>query len=108
MSKSDEQAQPVKSKVQMGDLAPDFTLLNQSGIPVNLGDFLGKQPLVLYFYPRDNTAICTEEACRFRDSYEVIKGVGAEVIRVRSDSVASHQPVAKQHQLPFQPLCHEA
>ena len=101
MSKPDEQAQPVKSKVQMGDLAPDFTLLNQSGIPVSLGDFLGKQPIVLYFYPRDNTAVCTEEACAFRDSYEVIKGVGAEVIGVCSDSVESHQQFAKEHQLPF-------
>ena len=85
----------------MGDLAPGFTLLNQAGTPVNLGDFLGKQPLVLYFYPRDNTSVCTEEACAFRDSYEVIKGVGAEVIGVCSDSVESHQRFAKEHQLPF-------
>ena len=53
MNKHDEQAQPVKSKVQIGDLAPDFTLLNQSGTPVSLGDFLGKQHIVLYFYPRE-------------------------------------------------------
>src|SRR5258708_37435243 len=105
MSKSDEQAQPVKSKVQMGDLAPDFTLLNQSGIPVNLGDFLGKQPLVLYFYPRDNTAICTEEACSFLGRYEFFQPGGAEVIRVCSDSGESHQQFAKEHQHPLHTLC---
>src|SRR2546421_6006055 len=101
MNKHDEQAQPVKSKVQIGDLAPDFTLLNQSGTPVSLGDFLGKQHIVLYFYPKDNTSLCTEEACAFRDSYEVFKDAGAEVIGVSSDSVESHQQFAKEHQLPF-------
>ena len=107
MNKHDEQAQPVKSKVQIGDLAPDFTLLNQSGTPVSLGDFFGKQHIVLYFYPRDNTSVCTEEACAFRDSYEVIKGAGAEVIGVCSDSVESHQQFAKEYQLPFNLLSDE-
>ncbi len=101
MSKHDDQAQPVKGKVQVGDLTPDFTLLNQSGTPVRLGDFLGKKHIVLYFYPKDNTALCTAEACAFRDSYEVFKGVGAEVIGVSSDSVESHQQFAAAHGLPF-------
>ena len=90
-----------KEKVQVGDLAPDFTLLNQSSGPVSPGDFLGKKHIVLYFYPKDNTALCTEEACAFRDSYEVFKDAGAEVIGVSSDSVESHQQYAKDHQLPF-------
>jgi thioredoxin-dependent peroxiredoxin len=90
-----------KEKVQVGDLTPDFTLLDQSGAPVSLGDFLGKQHIVLYFYPKDNTSLCTEEACAFRDSYEVFKDAGAEVIGVSSDSVESHQQFAKEHQLPF-------
>src|SRR6266702_3061502 len=101
MSKYDDQAGPAKGKVKVGDLAPDFTLLNQSGTPVSLGDFLGKQHIVLYFYPKDNTSLCTEEACAFRDSYEVFKDAGAEVIGVSSDSVESHQQFAKEHQLPF-------
>src|SRR5258708_22975096 len=101
MSKHDEQARPVKSKVQMGDLAPGFTLLNQSGIPVSLGDFLGKQHIVLYFYPRDNTSFCTEEACAFRDIYEVLKDAGAQIIGVWSDSVAAHQPFGHKPPLPF-------
>ena len=90
-----------KEKVQVGDKAPDFTLLSQSGAPVSLGDFLGKKHIVLYFYPKDNTSLCTEEACAFRDNYEVFKDAGAEVIGVSSDSVESHRQFAKEHQLPF-------
>ena len=90
-----------KEKVQVGDLAPDFTLLNQSSRPVSLGDFLGKKHLVLYFYPKNNTSLCTEEACAFRDSYEVFKDAGAEVIGISSESVESHRQFAKEHQLPF-------
>jgi peroxiredoxin Q/BCP len=88
-------------KVQVGDLAPDFTLPAQSGALVSLGEFLGKTAIVLYFYPRDNTAICTAEACAFRDSYELFKGAGAEVIGISSDSVESHRQFAAVHQLPF-------
>jgi peroxiredoxin Q/BCP len=101
MSKHDNQAQPAKGKVQVGDLAPDFTLPAQSGAAVNLGDFLGKTAIVLYFYPKDNTSVCTAEACAFRDSYEVFKDAGAEVIGISSDSVESHQQFAARHQLPF-------
>jgi len=101
MSKHNDQAQPAKGKVQVGDLAPDFTLSAQSGAAVNLGDFLGKTAIVLYFYPKDNTSVCTAEACAFRDSYEVFKDAGAEVIGISSDSVESHQQFSARHRLPF-------
>jgi len=101
MSKHDDQAQSAKGKVQVGDSAPDFTLLTQTGAPGSLGDFLGKKHIVLYFYPKDNTSLCTEEACAFRDTYKVFKDAGAEVIGVSSDSVESHRQFAKEHQLPF-------
>ena len=91
MIKHDDQAGPGKGKVQAGDPAPDFTLSNQAGVPVRLEDFLGKQHIVLFFYPRDNTSICTEEACAFRDSYKIFKDAGAEVIGISSDSVESHR-----------------
>ncbi len=87
MSTREEQVQPARGKVQVGDSAPDFTLPDQSGKPVSLGGFLGKTDIVLYFYPRDDTAVCTAEACAFRDSYELFKQVGAEVIGISSDSV---------------------
>ena len=101
MNKHNDQAQLAKDKVQVGDLAPDFTLPTQSGALVSLGDFLGKTALVLYFYSKDNTSVCTAEACAFRDSYEVFKALEAEVIRISSDSVESHQQFAREHQLPF-------
>jgi peroxiredoxin Q/BCP len=101
MSQQDDQIHSAKDKVQVGDFAPDFTLPNQSGVPIHLGDLLGKQHLVLYFYPKDNTSLCTEEACAFRDSYEVFQRAGAEVIGISSDVVEAHQQFARTHHLPF-------
>lgn len=87
--------------IQVGDKAPDFTLPSQSGEQVRLSDRLGKQVVVLYFYPRDDTKGCTAEACAFRDSYEVFTGAGADVIGISSDSVERHAAFAGKHQLPF-------
>ena len=101
MSKHYEGTQPTQGKVQVGDLAPGFTLPNQSGTEVSLEEYLGKTAIVLYFYPRDHTAVCTEEACAFRDSYESIKAAGAEVIGISSDSVESHRQFAEENRLPF-------
>lgn len=91
----------VENKVQVGDLAPDFSLPTQNGSVVHFNDFLGKKAVVLYFYPKDDTAGCTAEACAFRDSYEVFKDAGAEVIGISSDSEESHQQFASKHKLPF-------
>ncbi len=101
MNTTSKQTQPAKGKVQLGDQAPDFTLPNQAGKSVSLSDFVGKTSIVLYFYPKDDTPGCTTEACAFRDSYEVFKDAGAEVIGVSSDSAASHQQFAAKHRLPF-------
>ncbi len=91
----------VKGKVKVGDVAPDFTLQSQTGNMVSLKNFLGKRGIVLYFYPKDNTPGCTTEACSFRDSYEVFKNAGADVVGVSSDTPESHQQFAKQHHLLF-------
>ncbi len=101
MSQHDKQAPSAKSKVQVGDQAPDFTLPSQAGMPLHLGDLHGKTNIVLYFYPKDNTTVCTAEACAFRDSYKVFKDTGTEIIGISSDSVESHQQFATKHQLPF-------
>jgi peroxiredoxin Q/BCP len=101
MSLHDSSIQSTKSKIQVGDAAPDFTLPTQSGTQVNLKDFIGKTAIVLYFYPKDNTHGCTAEACAFRDSYQVFKDAGAEVIGISSDSAESHQQFASRHSLPF-------
>lgn len=87
--------------IKIGDTAPDFTLLSQSGESISLKDFIGKKSVVLYFYPKDDTPGCTKEACAFRDSYEVFKDTGAEVIGVSDDSLDSHQKFATKYQLPF-------
>jgi peroxiredoxin Q/BCP len=91
----------MKSSVQAGDKAPDFTLPAQSGEPVRLADRLGQRVVVLYFYPKDNTSGCTAEACAFRDSHEAFAEAGAEVIGVSSDSADKHAGFAGKHSLPF-------
>ena len=89
------------SPVQVGDRAPVFTLPNQSGTLVNLTDLLGQKPIVLYFYPKDDTPGCTAESCAFRDSYEIFQEAGAEVIGISADTPASHQQFASKYRLPF-------
>ena len=86
--------------VKVGDTAPDFTLPSQNGTPVSLNNFRGK-PVILYFYPKDDTPGCTAQSCAFRDQYEVFKTAGAEVIGVSGDSPESHQKFAAKYQLPF-------
>lgn len=87
--------------VEVGELAPDFTLPSQTGGQVSLSDFRGERVVVLYFYPKDETPGCTAEACSFRDSYEAFTEAGAEVVGVSRDSVDSHQRFSGRHRLPF-------
>lgn len=101
MSTDSQQAQTDKRKLQVGDSAPDFTLPTQTGEAFRLHDMLGKAAIVLYFYPKDDTKGCTDEACSFRDSYEIFKKAGAEVIGISSDSEASHQKFTSKYSLPF-------
>jgi peroxiredoxin Q/BCP len=68
---------------------------------VRLKDFLGRRPVVLFFYPKDETPGCTQEVCAFRDDYEEFGRLDAEVIGVSSDSVSSHKNFADNHDLPF-------
>ncbi|MBC7999042.1 MAG: peroxiredoxin [Leptolyngbya sp.] len=92
------------TSVKIGDKAPDFSLLSGSGETVALKDFNGKKSVVLFFYPKDETSVCTKEACAFRDQFEVFKDLGAEVIGVSSDSVQSHKEFAASHKLPYKLL----
>ena len=86
--------------LQLGDLAPDFSLPTGSGETLQLAALRGR-PVVLYFYPKDDTPGCTAEACAFRDQYEDFQDLGAQVVGVSSDSAASHQKFAQKHRLPF-------
>jgi peroxiredoxin Q/BCP len=86
--------------VQVGGRAPDFTLPDANGKDVRLADFAGR-PVVLYFYPKDDTPGCTKEACTFRDQYQDFQDAGAAVLGVSSDSSESHRRFAAKHRLPF-------
>jgi peroxiredoxin Q/BCP len=90
-----------ESAVKPGDRAPDFSLPDAGGKMVGLADFRGRKPVVLYFYPKDDTPGCTKEACSFRDQYEDFTMAGAEVVGVSSDSGDSHRKFAKKYKLPF-------
>jgi thioredoxin-dependent peroxiredoxin len=89
------------ASIQVGDRAPDFTAQSQAGQQVSLADYRGKCAVVLFFYPKDESPICTKEACGFRDAYEDFVKAGAAVIGVSSDSAERHQAFAAGHQLPF-------
>jgi peroxiredoxin Q/BCP len=85
---------------RVGDAAPDFSLPDQSGQTHKLSDFRGKW-LVLYFYVKDDTPGCTEQACKFRDDIHQFGELGAEVVGVSVDNAASHADFAKKFSLPF-------
>lgn len=87
--------------LEVGAQAPPFTATLQDGSTFDSTALLGKRALVLFFYPKDNTPVCTREACGFRDAYEQFQAVGAEVVGVSSDSQASHLAFAAKHRLPF-------
>lgn len=87
--------------VQVGDPAPAFTAPLHDGGMFDSAALVGRKWLVLFFYPKDNTPVCTREACAFRDSYEKFVAAGAEVVGVSSDSAASHARFATKHRLPF-------
>jgi peroxiredoxin Q/BCP len=89
------------ARFEVGDNAPDFSATTYDGNKIRLVDFLGKRALVLFFYPKDGTPICTQEVCAFRDSYEKFIDAGAEVIGVSSDTKESHHAFARQHKLSF-------
>jgi len=74
---------------------------------VSLRDFIGNKPVVIFFYPKDDTPGCTKQACTFRDEYEGFRQLDAEVIGVSSDSVESHRNFATRHGLPFTLLSDE-
>lgn len=91
----------ARSQVTTGSKVPHFQLKDQDGKDFDISTVLGKQPLVIYFYPKDETSVCTKEACSFRDSYEAFTRYGARVIGISGDDVASHKKFAEHHKLPF-------
>lgn len=86
--------------IQIGDKLPHFTAVKQDGTVFDSNSIQNK-PVVIYFYPKDNTPGCTTQACSFRDAYQDFQDLGAEVIGVSGDSISSHQNFQQKHKLPF-------
>ncbi len=86
--------------LQVGVKAPDFSLPDQNGTIHSLHDYAGKR-VILYFYPKDQTAGCTKQACGFAERYPQITEKGAVVLGVSKDSVASHKRFEEKYSLPF-------
>ena len=96
----------IELKLKPGDRAPEFSAPTNGGGQVSLSDFKGK-PVILYFYPKDNTPGCTKEACGFRDQFAQFRKKGAVVLGVSVDSVKSHDTFVEKFSLPF-PLLADA
>ena len=88
-------------ELKVGDKIPNFAAKDTNGADFDSQNIVGHKPVVIYFYPKDNTPGCTTQACSFRDQYEDFKDLGAEVIGISSDSVTSHQQFTNQYKLPF-------
>lgn len=97
---------PSRKPLKAGDPAPDFELPSDSGQTLSLSGFRGKK-VIVYFYPRDNTPGCTEQACGFRDNYPQIEERNAVVLGISPDGVKSHQKFKTKHNLPFLLLADE-
>ena len=93
--------------ISVGNPAPDFTLPDENGVTRKLSDYRG-QPVVLYFYPKDDTPGCTTEACNFRDDYSQYTQAGVVILGVSPDSPKNHVKFKEKYHLPFTLLADEA
>lgn len=92
--------------LEIGTVAPDFTLPDQNGDTHSLSDYRGRK-VILYFYPKDNTAGCTKQACNFKELMPQFREKGAVILGVSKDSVASHKRFEEKYGLPFTLLSDE-
>lgn len=90
--------------LEVGDLAPNFTLQDGEGNMISLSDFRGEW-VVLFFYPKDNTPGCTKEACGFRDAYPDFQAESIQVFGISLNDAKSHQKFSTKYDLPFPLLC---
>ncbi|WP_428327438.1 peroxiredoxin [Mucilaginibacter sp.] len=94
-------AQTEQKTLAVGDVMPAFSLTDQDGKVFNSADYVGKSILVIYFYPKDESMVCTKEACSFRDSFDDFTKAGAKVIGINGGTVASHKSFRDHYKLPF-------
>jgi len=86
-------------KIEVGDPIPSITLKNENGVEVNINNI--KKPLIIYFYPKDETPGCIKEACKFRDEFQSFVDLGVQVFGISGDSSASHKKFKEKYHLPF-------
>lgn len=92
----------VKRKsLKVDDPIPIFSLLDNEGDSFNSLDYIGKQPLVIFFYPKNNAPVCTTEACSFRDSFDKFEELNAKVVGISPDHFVSHRSFIKKYNLPY-------
>lgn len=96
-----KQSDMKKQQLIKGDQLPSFRLKDQNNQLFSIDSIIGKKNIVIYFYPKDETKVCTAEACSFRDNYEQFQNLGCEVIGISSDNVESHKKFSENHNLPF-------
>ncbi len=96
-----KQSDMKKQQLIKGDQLPSFKLKDQNNQLFSVDSIIGKKNIVIYFYPKDETKVCTAEACSFRDNYELFQELGCEVIGISSDNVESHKNFSNNHNLPF-------
>ena len=89
------------SDLCVGIAAPDFELRDQDGNSVRLSQFRGVSPVVLFFYPKDNTRVCTQEVCAFGNDYSQFRDAGAQLFGISSDSADSHTKFSRKYSLPY-------
>ena len=94
-------AQTSAQAIDVGDKVPTFSLTDQDGKTFKTTDYVGKKTLVIYFYPKDESMVCTKEACAFRDSFDDFTKAGAMVIGINGGTVESHKKFADHYRLPF-------
>ena len=90
-----------RKTLKVGDLIPNFTLIDGQGKEFTSSEYFGKQPLVLFFYPKDEAPICTAEVCSFRDSFDDFKKLNAKIVGISTDNTISHRNFSKRHNLPY-------
>jgi peroxiredoxin Q/BCP len=93
--------------LKVGDPAPEFTLVDEAGERHRLSDYRGKNPVVLIFYPMNQSAVCTAQLCEVRDAYADLKAAGAVIFGVNSAGEESHRSFAQRHSFPFRLLIDE-
>ena len=87
--------------LQTGSVAPDFELPDGGGKLIRLSDYRGKNAVIVYFYPKDDTGVCTKQACTFRDDFAKFQRAGAVIFGISDDSSESHSAFAAKYSLPF-------